>query len=118
MPVLGTILLITIIILLVVFLIVLIPDDKSDKDMHSKIKVSESKLQRHDLQVAVHEGRILGDDYEQAVKYAKKRLASQIMCAIDDCIEINKDDKLNCFILKVSIWTKEAADEKNRDCMR
>lgn len=75
-------------------------------------KIGISKLKRHDIQVAILMDRF-GEDPEETIKRVKKDFANEIVRLIDDSIEVMPDHKTRHFIFTITIWTKEAADDKD-----
>lgn len=71
-----------------------------------------NKLQRQDIHVAISMDRY-DEEPEETIRRVKKNFAKEIIRLIDNKIEVTPNYKTRYFVFSVTIWTKEAADDKS-----
>ena len=73
-----------------------------------------NKLQRQDIHVAISMDRY-DEEPEETIRRVKKDFAKEIIRLIDNQIEVTPDYKTRHFVFSVVIWTKEAADDREKN---
>ena len=79
---------------------------------------AKSELQMNVVRTAIQKDRLMLEDSDQVLEYAKQKLLRQITSIIDDNfmdnIEVHSDDPTNCMILEFTFWTRRPR-QKVRD---
>lgn len=79
---------------------------------------AKGELQMNVVRTAIQKDRLMLEDSDQVLEYAKKKLLRQITSIIDDNfmdnIEVHSDDPTNCMILEFKFWTRKPR-QKVRD---
>ena len=77
---------------------------------------TKGELQMNVVRTAIQRDRLILDDPDQVLEYAKKKLLRQITSILDDNfmdnIEVSRDDKTNCMILKFTFWTMRGTHDR------
>ena len=72
---------------------------------------AKSELQMNIVRTAIQKDRLMLEDSDQVLEYAKQKLLRQITSIIDDNfmdnIEVHSDDPTNCMILEFTFWTRK-----------
>lgn len=78
--------------------------------------IAKSELERNVVRTAIQRDRLMLEDSDQVLEYAKQKLLRQITSIIDDNfmdnIEVSSDYKTNCMILEFTFWTRRAENGK------
>lgn len=71
---------------------------------------AKGELQMNVVRTAIQRDRLMLEDSDQVLEYAKKKLLRQITSIIDDNfmdnIEVHSDEITNCMILEFTFWTR------------
>lgn len=82
----------------------------------SEIKFDERKLKKNVVTTAIQRDRLMLEDSDQVFEYAAKKLLRQIASTIReqlmDNIEVSRDYKTNCMILKFTFWTRRGTHDR------
>lgn len=77
---------------------------------------AKSELQMNVVRTAIQKDRLMLEDSEQVLEYAKQKLLRQITSIIDDNfmdnIEVHSDDPTNCMILEFTFWTRRGTHDR------
>lgn len=72
--------------------------------------IAKSELKRNVVRTAIQRDRLMLEDSDQVLEYAKKKLLRQITSILEDNfmdnIEVSSDYKTNCMILEFTFWTR------------
>lgn len=72
--------------------------------------IAKSELERNVVRTAIQRDRLMLEDSDQVLEYAKKKLLRQITSILEDNfmdnIEVSSDYKTNCMILEFTFWTR------------
>lgn len=76
---------------------------------------AKGELQMNVVRTAIQRDRLMLEDPDQVLEYAKKKLLRQITSIIDDNfmdnIEVSKDEIRNCMILEFTFWTRRGTHD-------
>lgn len=76
---------------------------------------AKSELQMNVVRTAIQKDRLMLEDSDQVLEYAKKKLLRQITSIIDDNfmdnIEVHSDEITNCMILEFTFWTRRPSQK-------
>lgn len=71
---------------------------------------SKGELKMNVVKTAIQRDRLMLEDSDQVLEYAKKKLLRQITSILEDNfmdnIEVSSDYKTNCMILEFTFWTR------------
>ena len=71
---------------------------------------AKSELQMNVVRTAIQRDRLMLEDSDQVLEYAKKKLLRQITSIMEDNfmdnIEVHSDEPTNCMILEFTFWTR------------
>lgn len=76
------------------------------------IFTTKSKLNQITLKTAISRDRFDPDHPEAVLDLVKTRLARQLSEIIETQIKAEADPMNNCYIFKMSLWLREAADDE------
>lgn len=72
--------------------------------------IAKSELERNVVKTAIQRDRLMLEESDQVLEYAKKKLLRQITSILEDNfmdnIEVSSDYKTNCMILEFTFWTR------------
>lgn len=76
---------------------------------------AKGELQMNVVRTAIQKDRLMLEDSDQVLEYAKKKLLRQITSIIDDKfmdnIEVHSDEITNCMILEFTFWTRRPSQK-------
>lgn len=76
---------------------------------------AKGELQMNVVRTAIQKDRLMLEDSDQVLEYAKKKLLRQITSIIDDNfmdnIEVHSDEITNCMILEFTFWTRRPSQK-------
>lgn len=75
------------------------------------IFTTKSKLNQITLKTAISRDRFDPDHPEAVLDLVKTRLARQLSEIIETQIKMEADPMINCYIFKMSLWLREAAND-------
>lgn len=77
---------------------------------------AKGELQMNVVRTAIQRDRLMLEDSDQVLEYAKHKLLRQITSIIDDKfmdnIEIHRDEPTNCMILEFTFWTRRGTHDR------
>ena len=77
--------------------------------------IAKSELERNVVRTAIQRDRLMLEDSDQVLEYAKKKLLRQITSILEDNfmdnIEVSSDYKTNCMILEFTFWTRRPSQK-------
>lgn len=89
---------------------------KAKKPKTSTTVFAKGELQMNVVRTAIQRDRLILEDSDQVLEYAKKKLLRQITSIIDDKfmdnIEVHSDDLTNCMILEFTFWTRRGTHDR------
>lgn len=78
--------------------------------------IAKSELQMNVVRTAIQRDRLMLEDSDQVLEYAKHKLLRQITSIIDDKfmdnIKIHRDEPTNCMILEFTFWTRRGTHDR------
>lgn len=77
--------------------------------------IAKSDLERNVVKTAIQRDRLMLEDSDQVLEYAKKKLLRQITSILEDNfmdnIEVSSDYTTNCMILEFTFWTRRPSQK-------
>lgn len=77
--------------------------------------IAKSELERNVVRTAIQRDRLMLEDSDQVLEYAKKKLLRQITSILEDNfmdnIEVSSDEPTNCMILEFTFWTRRPSQK-------
>lgn len=77
---------------------------------------AKGELQMNVVRTAIQKDRLMLEDSDQVLEYAKHKLLRQITSIIDDKfmdnIEVHSDELTNCMILEFTFWTRRGTHDR------
>lgn len=76
---------------------------------------AKSELKMNVVKTAIQKDRLMLEDCDQVLEYAKEKLLRQITSILEDNfmdnIEVSSDYKTNCMILEFTFWTRRGTHD-------